>query len=702
MSKVPGKHAERKHEVRDEASVQLAMADMDARVEMIRALIPLGLEAVQDLLHDAVAQLAGPRYQHGPADRRYYRWGSERGSVYLADQKVAVQVPRVRDRHADREVRLPAYERLRSSRGGDAQLVVFMCMLISLGSSALPRHALADWPADPSINLPVCRTSNVQQSPDIISDMQGGALIVWSDFRTGIADIYAQHVLSGGSVDPSWPANGKLVCFAGFDQARPMLVSDGSGGAIIAWQDQRSGAGLDIYAHHIRADGTLDPLWPTNGVAVCTASGDQLALVGVQADNGRAIFAWEDKRSSLNADVYAQCLQIDGATAPGWPVNGVAVCTETGTQYRLAAATDGRSGVILAWQDERIVAANAQIYAHHLSSDGLLDAEVPAGGVLVCGATGIQSGPRIISDESSGALIAWVDERAGSTNKNIYAQHVLPAGDIDPAWPTDGQIVCDAPNNQLSATLIGDGVHGAIVTWGDQRAAEDGIYAQRIRADGTADPRWPVNGLSICTASGFQGLPAIVSDGNSGAILAWIDFRSSPTANDLYAQHVLEQGAVDAAWMVDGVALSTAYGTQANPKLIPDYKGGAIGSWQDTRSPSFSYDIYAQRILASGQLGGATVGVAPSASHGLQLTMLRNPILSHSLECRVGLVSSSPASLAVFDVLGRLIAARQLEPTGAAVQEVQVAVENSLPSGMYLVRLQQGSRTCMARAVLMR
>ncbi len=123
MSKAPGKRAEWKHEARDEAAVQLAMADMDARVEMIQALIPLGLEAVQDLLHDAVAQSAGPRYQHGPADRRYYRWGSERGSVYLAAQKVAVQVPRIRDRHADREVRLPAYEQLQSPRGGGAQLL---------------------------------------------------------------------------------------------------------------------------------------------------------------------------------------------------------------------------------------------------------------------------------------------------------------------------------------------------------------------------------------------------------------------------------------------------------------------------------------------------------------------------------------------------------------------------------------------------
>jgi putative transposase len=123
MGKVLGMRAERKRDVVDGAAVQRAVADLDARIEMIQALIPLGLEAVHETLRHAVEQLAGPRYQRGPVDRRFYRWGSEQGSVYLADQKVAVQVPRVRDRHAGQEVRLPAYERLRSPRGGDAQLL---------------------------------------------------------------------------------------------------------------------------------------------------------------------------------------------------------------------------------------------------------------------------------------------------------------------------------------------------------------------------------------------------------------------------------------------------------------------------------------------------------------------------------------------------------------------------------------------------
>lgn len=123
MSKVERKPGQRKLEVlRTDAAAQ-ALADLDVRVEMIQALIPLGLRAVEDELKAAVTALAGLRYQRGPDDRRYYRWGQEHGSVYLADQKVPVRVPRVRDVHADREVRLPVYERLQEPRGGDAQLM---------------------------------------------------------------------------------------------------------------------------------------------------------------------------------------------------------------------------------------------------------------------------------------------------------------------------------------------------------------------------------------------------------------------------------------------------------------------------------------------------------------------------------------------------------------------------------------------------
>jgi transposase-like protein len=92
---------------------------VDARVELIQALIPLGLEAVNDVLQQEVTALAGRRYSHGDGEAGYARWGAQPGSVYLSDQKVAIRVPRVRDLQAGQEVPLPSYQALRQPRRAD-------------------------------------------------------------------------------------------------------------------------------------------------------------------------------------------------------------------------------------------------------------------------------------------------------------------------------------------------------------------------------------------------------------------------------------------------------------------------------------------------------------------------------------------------------------------------------------------------------
>ena len=55
MSKVGRKHGQRKLEVLRTEAVAQALADLDTRVEVIQALIPLGLRAVEDELKAAVA-----------------------------------------------------------------------------------------------------------------------------------------------------------------------------------------------------------------------------------------------------------------------------------------------------------------------------------------------------------------------------------------------------------------------------------------------------------------------------------------------------------------------------------------------------------------------------------------------------------------------------------------------------------------------
>lgn len=85
----------------------------ESRLSMIQMLIPLGLQAVEQELQAEVRALAGgDRYSRTGSGVK--RWGSNPGSVFVGDQKLKINVPRVRDVAEDREVPLRSYERLQN------------------------------------------------------------------------------------------------------------------------------------------------------------------------------------------------------------------------------------------------------------------------------------------------------------------------------------------------------------------------------------------------------------------------------------------------------------------------------------------------------------------------------------------------------------------------------------------------------------
>jgi len=98
--------------------------EVDVRVALIQALIPLGLDAANDLLQEEVNHLAGDWYSRKNPDQSLRRWGRQQGSVYLSDQKVPIDVPRVRDVATDQEVALEAYKQLQKPRNLDDGLLL--------------------------------------------------------------------------------------------------------------------------------------------------------------------------------------------------------------------------------------------------------------------------------------------------------------------------------------------------------------------------------------------------------------------------------------------------------------------------------------------------------------------------------------------------------------------------------------------------
>lgn len=93
--------------------------DLDVKVSLIQALIPVGLKEVNNLLQDEVTRLAGLPRKHGKINTR---WGHQPGSVYLLDQKIPVDVPRLRNKELNREIALENYRKFQEPHKLDEQL----------------------------------------------------------------------------------------------------------------------------------------------------------------------------------------------------------------------------------------------------------------------------------------------------------------------------------------------------------------------------------------------------------------------------------------------------------------------------------------------------------------------------------------------------------------------------------------------------
>ena len=463
----------------------------------------------------------------------------------------------------------------------------------------LPNVSHAAWPHSPGINVPICTASGAQQSPVSVSDGAGGAIIAWKDARSGNNDIYAQRVTASGAVDPAWPVNGRALCTSANTQERPQIISDGAGGAIVTWEDIRNASDYDIYAQHVLASGAVDPAWPANGLLLCGAA-QQQQLTAILSDGaGGAIVTWQDNRGGPGpADIYAQHVLASGAVDGAWPAHGRALCTDANNQGSPKIASDGAGGAIVTWADQR--SGLYDIYAQHVLASGAVDVAWPANGRALCTAAMHQFVPEIVADGAGGAIVTWFDLRDGPDD--IYAQRVLASGTVDPAWTANGVRICTASGEQSYPKIISDGAGGAIVTWDDYRSGSNhDVYAQHVLASGAVDGAWPLDGRALCSAGNDQVVPTIVGDGAGGAIVTWPDFRG-PNSWDTYAQHVFASGAVDPAWPADGRALSTASGIQGNPTIVADGAGGAIVAWEDFRTVT-NLDIYAQRVAPSGYLG---------------------------------------------------------------------------------------------------
>lgn len=319
--------------------------------------------------------------------------------------------------------------------------------------------ATAQWHSDSTTNTPVCTATNLQSNPRICSDGANGAIIVWEDLRSGSnSDIYAQRLDADGK--PMWTANGVAVCTYAGDQKVPLIASDGSGGAYVVWEDSRTLTnGIDLYGQHINADGTLS--YATSGAAVCVTTRDQRVANLASDEAGNAYVAWEDKRSSTTStqpDIYANRLTPTGVS---WTSTGMAICTQSAQQHRPRVCADGSGGCYIAWENNATVPTS--IYAIRLNSSGT-KLWTSTNGILVYkGANSIPiaaaSRNLDIRRDGNQAMIAWeVANPSSSNGQDILANRVN--SDSTLGWFSPAEVTGEWYNTQTNPLVFSDDSSG--------------------------------------------------------------------------------------------------------------------------------------------------------------------------------------------------------------------------------------------------
>jgi hypothetical protein len=327
---------------------------------------------------------------------------------------------------------------------------------------------------------------NDKHYPQIISDGNGGAIITWYEIRDGYhLSVWAQRVNADGAV--LWETDGIPIVVGEFHADFPKIVSNDNGGAIIVWQDGRDVSNdgtYRIYAQYIDANGVAQ--WAANGVSISPG----IALRGLQGHSvipdgfGGAVISWVDgrKNDSNDADIYVQKINSNGHIQ--WLGNGVPVCTRERHQYSPKMSTDKAGGAIIVWEDQGASppgSGQQWLYAQRISGSGNIQWALDGMPIY----TDHSHNPRVISDNGGGAIIVWdyMDISDPFIHiPNLLAQHVTGRGQL--LWQTEGFVIYFqiGGNYGFGPKIINSGHDGAIVHWTDYRNQDTAwdIYAQKI------------------------------------------------------------------------------------------------------------------------------------------------------------------------------------------------------------------------------
>ena len=381
------------------------------------------------------------------------------------------------------------------------------------GAGLFAQHLLSDGSFASGFGeqaMPIASRGTLVNGFSSTADGVGGAIVMWfgvnpADSTSPFLALRCQHIDSQGI--KLFPDTGIVVSSIA---TAALVVSDGSGGAYVVWEELKGVSNPDIVAQHYDAGGA--PLWTPSGSPtgrnVCAVVGLQRLRALHEDGAGGAYVVWADSRTPSTSPLYAMRLTPSGVAGAPWTTNGVRVSPVTSGIRIVGSAPSPSGGLWLAWRDINV--AN-QLNGQHVSDTGTFLWGTSAPILTTSSPVRVEFVPATAGD----VFLTW------TTANDVRCQRMSPTGTR--LWIENlGRVLITPSTTPGVLHTFSDGAGGLRVLWSFDEVAQPDVNLSHFDGTGAPAAGETAIGVSIAATTAAE-LPVALIDGSSGSrLVSWL------------------------------------------------------------------------------------------------------------------------------------------------------------------------------------
>jgi hypothetical protein len=381
------------------------------------------------------------------------------------------------------------------------------------------------------------RSFSSTQDYGACTDTEGFSLLAFRDDRSGSQNVTAQRVSPSGQL--MWGTGVSMPGSAG--GSVPRITGTSDGGSVVAWT-----TGSSVALVKLTSEGSVVWTRTVTGPGGVNVIGAYLVASDAPGQTGAFVLSMVRFGSfSTPRNLYAQKFDIDGN-----PLWGASPLTIYGTGSLQIGnyppfVSDGAGGAVLTWYG---TTGGLQCYVQRVYSDGSL--QFVANGERVVSTTGQQRvGPAACIDQSTGDIYCfWTELNSSQSNHGLGGQRFVGTSR---AWGESGLVLVPLGASEVQQVRVQPRNGGATVLWAQGNLGNQTLVASARDSSGADAWSGFVTFSSIVTGKSRLDT-TVLGEGTMsgpGTIYAvWQDGRDSASAEEeLYAQNIRIDGTLGTA-----------------------------------------------------------------------------------------------------------------------------------------------------------